>query len=340
MIKKISIGVLLILLIGGVGFHYYQIIFGKTISKDGVIFIQTNSNMANLEKELTPFLPEKNHFTWLAKKKTFIRPKAGKYLLEKDMSLNDVINLLRSGNQTPVILSFNNRDTLEKLAGRVATQIEADSTTIIKAMLDSVFLKKNGFTRASALGMYIPNSYQFYWNTSAEGFRDKMKKEFAKFWNQDRINKAKKTGLKKEEVITLASIVQKETAQKPERPVVAGLYINRLKKGWPLQADPTVIYVLKQQKGPDFVIKRVLHKDLKIKSPYNTYLHRGLPPALIAMPDVSSIDAVLNYEKHPYYYMCVNTDKIGFHVFARTLRQHNRNAKKYQRWLEKKGIWR
>ncbi len=150
MIKKISIGVLLILLIGGVGFHYYQIIFGKTISKDGVIFIQTNSNMANLEKELTPFLPEKNHFTWLAKKKTFIRPKAGKYLLEKDMSLNDVINLLRSGNQTPVILSFNNRDTLEKLAGRVATQIEADSTTIIKAMLDSVFLKKNGFTRASA----------------------------------------------------------------------------------------------------------------------------------------------------------------------------------------------
>ena len=186
--------------------------------------------------------------------------------------------------------------------------------------------------------MYIPNQYEVYWNTSPDKFKAKMLNEYKKFWNESRVAKAKKLGLTKNQVITLASIVQKETAQKSERPIVAGLYLNRYRDNWPLQADPTVIYAIKEQKGHDVVIKRVLNKDLTIDSPYNTYKNIGLPPTLIAMPDISAIDAVLNAEKHNYYYMCASVEKIGYHEFAKTLAQHNRNAKKYQNWINKRGI--
>ena len=162
--------------------------------------------------------------------------------------------------------------------------------------------------------------------------------EFNQFWNKSRLLKAKKINLTKNEVITLASIVQKETVKKSERPIVAGLYLNRLKKEWPLQADPTIIYSIKQKKGQNYVVKRVLLVDLEIDSPYNTYQRKGLPPSLISMPDITSIDAVLNAEKHNYYYMCANIEKLGFHSFAKTLSQHNRNANKYHRWLNKQGI--
>ncbi len=340
MVKKIIISASVILLVvaGVIGFNYYNTIFGKSVTKNGAIFVRTGSNMEELTSLLTDFLPEDHDFDWVAEKKKFTKPKAGKYQLKEGMSLNELVNMLRSGNQVPVTVSFNNQDTLERLAGRIAQQIEADSTALLTAMLDPSFLEKNALTKASALGIYIPNTYHFYWNTSATGFRDKMKKEFLKFWNRDRVAKAKKIGLKRDEVMTLASIVQKETAQRSERPTVAGLYMNRFSKGWPLQADPTIIYILKQQKGQDFVVKRVLNKDLEIKSPYNTYLNRGLPPTLIAMPDISSIDAVLNYQKHNYFYMCVNVDKIGFHAFASDLYEHGKNARKYQRWLDKQGI--
>ena len=188
------------------------------------------------------------------------------------------------------------------------------------------------------LQIFIPNSYQFYWTTSADNFRDKIYKEYNRFWNASRLQKAKDLDLTKEEVITLASIVQKETAKTVERPIVAGLYLNRLKKGWPLQADPTIIYCVKEIKGQDYVVKRVLTADLEINSPYNTYKNRGLPPTLIAMPDISAIDGVLNAQKHNYYYMCANVDKIGYHAFAKTLSQHNRNAAKYHRWMNKQGV--
>jgi UPF0755 protein len=340
MIRKIIISIAVVLFIVGavIGFNYYQTIFGKSIVKSGTIYIATGSTIDDVHHRLRNFLPDDDDFLWVSKKKKFSTPKAGKYRLTEGMSLNDVVNLLRSGNQTPITISFNNQDTLEKLAGRISQQIEPDSIAILNAMVDGSFLSQNGYTRNSALGMYIPNSYQFYWNTSAKAFRNRMKKEFVKFWNRERVNKAKKIGLKREEVITLASIVQKETAQVSERPVVAGLYINRLKRGWPLQSDPAIIYALKQLKGQDFIVKRVLNKDLEIKSPYNTYLNRGLPPSLIAMPDISSIDAVLNYQKHDYLYMCVNVDKVGFHAFASDLTQHNKNARKYHRWLNKQGI--
>ena len=255
------------------------------------------------------------------------------------MSNNKLINLLRNGKQTAVKLSFNNQDSFEKLAGRIAQQIEADSVTLLNSFQDSTFLKESGFNTKTALAMYIPNTYEFYWNTSATLFRSKMKDEYKRFWNSERLEKAKKLNLTENEVITLASIVQKETSSVKERPMVAKLYLNRLQEQWPLQADPTVIYSLKlRDNNFNQVIKRVLYNDLLIHSPYNTYLNQGLPPGPIAMPDISSIDAVLNATKHNYYYMCASITNIGTHEFAKRLSQHNKNAFKYQVWLNKQGV--
>jgi UPF0755 protein len=254
------------------------------------------------------------------------------------MSNNDLVDLLRSGNQTPVRVTFNNQDTLEKLAGRLAEQIEPDSIEIINAFLDIDFLKTNNFNKNNILGIFIPNSYEIYWNTTAKNFRDRMWSEYKNFWTSSRLKKAKDLRLSPKEVMTLASIVQKETAVIKERPTVAGLYLNRLRDRWALQADPTIIFALKLKNGQDYEVKRVLKKDLEIESPYNMYKNVGLPPGLIAMPDISSIEAVLNPKIHNYYYMCASVDNIGTHEFAKTLSKHNANAIKYQRWISKQGI--
>ena len=345
--QKILLLILTTTILSGVlCYNFYQSIYGEFITKDCSVFIGSFDTMNTIQKNLSKSLQNDQNsdtyqipkFNWLANQKKFLKPKAGKYVLTKGMSLNDVINLLRSGNQTPVKVSFNHQDTLEKFSGRIASQIEADSITILEVFKDSVFLSENKLTKASVLGIMIPNTYEFYWNVSAENFRNKLLKEYNKFWNKERLTKASSLKLSKQEVMTLASIVQKETVKIIERPIVAGLYLNRIKRGIPLQSDPTIIYILKRKNGIDFQVKRVLYKDLKISSPFNTYLNKGLPPNLIAMPDISSIDAVLNYKKHNYIYMCASVTKFGFHEFTSTLSQHNRNALRYQRWLNKKGI--
>ena len=330
---------LLIITGGVVVYNIYGKIYKPNVVKDGFIFIKTNSTLTDVENEVSPFLKQVKSFAWVAKRKNYQESiKPGKYKITKGFSNNDIINVLRSGQQTPTLVVFNNQHSLEELSGRVAEQIEADSISILNAMTDVVFLEKNQFTLKSALGMYVPNSYEFYWNTTAEQFRDRMYLEYNRFWNEKRENEAKKLNLSRTKVIALASIVQKETAKISERPIVAGLYLNRLKRGWPLQADPTIIYALKEKHGKDFMVKRVLKKDLKINSPYNTYKNKGIPPTLIAMPDISSIDAVLFSKKHNYFYMCASVEKIGYHEFANSLSQHNRNARKYQRWISDKGI--
>jgi len=254
------------------------------------------------------------------------------------MNNNEIINSIRSKN-IPVKVSFNNQERLENLAGRIAFQIEADSLTLLNVMRDKTFLEKNGFNANTALAMYIPNSYEFFWNKSAERFRDKMLKEYNRFWTKSRLEKAKKLNLSENEVISLAAIVHKETAKVDERPRVAGVYLNRIRRGMPLQADPTVIYAVKKSSG-DFnkVIKRVLYKDLELDSPYNTYKSAGIPPGPIFMPDVSAIDAVLNAEKHNYLYFVANVKNFGYHKFAKTLAQHNVNKQEYVRWINKQGI--
>ena len=330
----------LLLVIGGVlGYSFYNKIFKPNTIEEGYLYIPTGSDFKEVEILVLPFLKDVKPFVWVAEKLNYpdvVKP--GKYKISKGMNNLELTRMLRSGIQTTVNLSFNNQDTFEKLAGRISEQIEADSISLLKSFSDRAFLNKAGFKNAEALGMYIPNSYEFYWNTTAEEFRAKMLNEYNKFWDASRLKKAKKLNLTKNEVITLASIVQKETASASERPIVAKLYLNRLASGWPLQADPTIIFALKAKLGSDMVIKRVFSKDLEIDSPYNTYKNAGLPPGPIAMPDISSIEAVLNPANHDYFYMCASVTSFGTHEFAKTLEQHNRNAAKYQLWLNKQGV--
>lgn len=340
-LKKLFLLIFVLLIITGglFGFNFYNKIYKPNTTQEGFLYIPTNSDFNEVENLVRPFLKRVKPFVWVANRKNYpniIKP--GKYHIEKGMNNNELVNLLRGGKQTTVKLSFNNQDTFEKLAGRISEQIEADSISLLNAFNNVDFITNAGFNKNTSIAMYIPNSYEFYWNTSAESFRKKMLKEYRRFWTKDRVQKAAKLKLSQTEVITLASIVQKETSNIAERPKVAGLYLNRLQDKWPLQADPTIIYALKQQLGNDVVIKRVLTKDLQIDSPYNTYKNAGLPPGPIAMPDISAIDAVLNPKKHNYFYMCASITTIGQHEFAKTLSQHNRNALKYQRWLSKQGV--
>ena len=339
--KKLLLLILgLLLVLGSVlGFSLYSKIFRANTVQDGFLYIPTNSDFKEVENLARPFLKRVKPFVWVAKKLNYPEAvKPGKYKISKGMSNFDLIKMLRSGKQTTVNLSFNNQDTFEKLASRISQQIEADSIFLLKAFTDIDFISEAGFTPETAIGMYVPNSYEFYWNTTAEDFRAKMQDEYTKFWDTERLEKAKKLNLTQNEVITLASIVQKETATISERPIVAKLYLNRLTSGWPLQADPTIIFALKAKLGNEMVIKRVFSKDLEINSPYNTYKNTGLPPGPISMPDISSIEAVLNPANHDYYFMCASVTTFGTHEFAKTLDEHNKNAAKYQQWLNKQGV--
>lgn len=343
-IKKIILAIAIIGMIAAGIFSYYiyNSVFDSNTSfsqKEQVIYIPSEADFSSVLDTLRPYVKDLQSFSLVAEKKGYaskVRP--GRYTLNKGMNNNDLVNRLRSGNN-PVKVVFNNQERLENLAGRIASQIEADSTSLIEAFRDKDFMAENGFTRETALGMYVPNQYEFYWNTSAEEFRERMKKEYDRFWTEERLKKAEEIGLSPAQVITIASIVQKETAKVDERPRVAGVYMNRFKDGWKLDADPTVIYAIKETTNNfDTIIKRVLYKDLEINSPYNTYKYRELPPGPIWMPDISSINAVLDYEDHDFYYFVANVENFGYHKFAKNLAQHNRNKQEYVRWINKKGI--
>jgi len=343
-IKKIIIAITIIGVIafGIFGYYLYNSIFSSNTgfeAKEQVVFIPSSATYETVIDSLRPFIKDLQSFDLVAQKKGYagnVRP--GRYFLEKGMNNNELVNRLRSGNR-PVKVIFNNQERLENLAGRISQQIEADSTALLESFKDKEFLSENNFAKNTALGMYIPNQYEFYWNTSADEFRSRMKKEYDRFWNEERLKKAEEIGLTPKEVITMASIVQKETAKVDERPKVAGVYMNRFKNGWKLDADPTVIYAIKEKTGNfDTIIKRVLYKDLELDSPYNTYKYRQIPPGPIWMPDISSIEAVLNYEDHDFYYFVADVQNFGYHKFAKNLAQHNRNKQEYVRWINKQGI--
>ena len=343
-LKKILLTVVFLGLVGMAGFSYYvyQNIFTPNTgfnNPQANIFIPTGATFKMVQEELTPLLKDMSTFVTVAQRKGYVSNiKAGHFIIKKGSNNNEIINSIRSGN-TPVTIKFNNQERLENLAGHLAKQIEADSLSLLNAMLDVDFLKASGFTQDTALGMYIANSYQVYWNTSSKAFCQKMLKQYHVFWNNARVAKAKAISLSKDQVMALAAIVQKETAMIDERPVVAGLYLNRLKKGMLLQADPTVIFAKKKTENNfNQVIKRVLFKDLKITSPYNTYTNSGVPPGPITMPDVSAIDGVLNYKKHGFYFMVADVKNFGYHKFAKTLSAHNRNKKQYVNWINKQGV--
>lgn len=343
-IKKIVLAIAIIGLLALAGFSYYIYtnIFSANTSfseKEQAVYVPTGATYRTVIDSLRPLVKDIESFNLIAEKKGYPgNIKAGKYMISSGMNNNELVNALRSGNK-PVKVNFNNQERLEDLAGRVAKQIEADSVSLLNVFKDEEYLAENDFSEAQALSMYIPNQYEFYWNTSAEDFRKRMKREYERFWTAEKREQAKKIGLSPKEVSTIAAIVQKETAKVEERPKVAGVYMNRYKNGWKLDADPTVIYAVKHKtKKWDTIIKRVLYKDLEIDSPYNTYKNKELPPGPIFMPDISSINAVLNYEDHEYYYFVADVENFGYHKFAKTLAQHNRNKREYVRWINKKGV--
>lgn len=300
--------------------------------------IPTGSKYEDVQKIVAPFVDNMSGFDLMASLRSYDKNvKPGRFLFKKGMGNFAMIASLR--RNVPVKIAFNNQERLENVAQRIGSEIEPDSLQLITAFRDSVFLKKNGLTKENVLSIFIPNSYEFYWNTSAEKFRDKMLEEYKKFWNKERIAKAKQLGMTPEEVMALASIVQKETVKIDERPKVAGAYLNRLKEGMALQGDPTVIYAIKlRDNNFNQVIKRVWHNDLLINSPYNTYVNTGVPPGPITQPDISAIDAVLNPEKHNYLYFCASVDRFGYHEFAVTYAQHLVNAKRYSDWCDSHGV--
>ncbi|GGG42777.1 endolytic transglycosylase MltG [Bizionia arctica] len=343
-IKKILLAVLLIgLVFAGLFANYvYGVMLVNNTSfnnEQAYIYIATNGTYTDVREQLKPLLKDIEKFDALAKQKKYITNiKAGRYIIKKGMSNNDIINSIRSKN-IPLKLAFNNQPNLTALAGRISMQIEADSLKLVEAMNDEAFLARNSFTKATALGMYVPNSYEFFWNTSSIEFRERMLKEYSRFWNDSRKAKAKALGLTENEVITLASIVHEESKQAVEQPRIAGVYLNRLRIGMPLQADPTLKFSAYQlPEYQNVIIKRVLNVHKEIDSPYNTYMYAGLPPGLITMPDITAIDAVLNPETHSYFYFAADASKLGYHKFAKTLSQHNANAREYQRYLSAQGI--
>ena len=302
------------------------------------VYIPTGANYEAVKKIIEPYVENMNRFEMIATKRNYPENlKPGRFLFTKGMSSYDLLKALRSN--VPVKLAFNNQERLENFAGRVGSQIEPDSLLLLKTFTDSIFLKENGFTNDNVLVMFIPNTYEVYWDISAEKFRDKMIKEYRKFWDKKRIAKAAQQGLTPIEATILASIVHKESVKKDERPRIAGVYLNRLRLEMPLQADPTVIYAIKKKDNDfDQVIKRVFYNDLFLSSPYNTYKIIGLPPGPIAMPDITALEAVLNPEKNDFIYFCASVNRFGYHEFAATLPEHNVNAKKYSDWINSQGV--
>ena len=310
----------------------------KFSEKELFVYVPTGSTYEDVKKIITPFVENMNRFEMVAVKRSYPENvKPGRFLFTKGMNTYDLVRALRSN--IPVKLAFNNQERVEDFAGRVSSQIEPDSLLMLKTFKYSIFFKENGFTDENVLVMFIPNTYEVYWNISAEKFRDKMIKEYHNFWNKERIAKAEKQNLTPVEATILASIVHKESVKKDERPRIAGVYLNRLRLKMPLQADPTVIFAIKK-KDNDFsqVIKRVFYNDLFLDSPYNTYKVTGLPPGPIAMPDITALDAVLNPEKNDFIYFCASVERFGYHEFAATLPEHNLNAKKYSEWINGQGV--
>jgi UPF0755 protein len=319
------------------GYQLYQFVFQENVRSNYVLLISENDTYESIKDQLLKdeILLSERAFKWVAKKKNysnFIKP--GRYELKRGMTTNELVNMLRSGAQEPVNITFNNLRFKEDLAGKVSKYIQADSLSILALFENEAQIKSWGFTTETFRTMFIPNTYEMYWTTTAQDFAERMHTEYKRFWNEERLAKAKELNISPSEVSILASLVESETIKKDELQRVAGLYVNRLKRGILLQADPTVKYAV-----GDFSIKRVLNKHLEIESPYNTYKYVGLPPGPICFPAIQSIDAVLNYENHKYLYMCAKEDFSGYHNFAKTLRQHNRNANIYRKALDDRKIF-
>ena len=321
------------ILLSSFSFYGYQMLFAPNFlveMESRVLEIDKNETFKSLQNKLynDHYLNDLVSFSFLARLMDYDKSiKSGRYLIKSDMNNLEVIRMLRAGIQTPVKVTFNNVRLKEQLAERLTANLAMSEEDFNKAMY--AFIEENEeFNQYNIIAMFVPNTYEMYYNISGADLMNRMHAEFNRFWNEERKLKAADIGMSPLEVVTLASIVNAESVKKEESNIIAGLYLNRIKNGIPLQADPTLVFA-----SGDFGLKRVLNVHKEIESPYNTYKYAGLPPGPINMPPIRAIDAVLDYKHHNYLYMCAKEDFSGYHNFAETLREHINNANKYQRQL-------
>ncbi|MBN2745964.1 MAG: endolytic transglycosylase MltG [Bacteroidales bacterium] len=340
-IFKIVLVVISVVLIGVAILFYklyqkYQAPIVALPSSSAIFFIPTNSDYHYVLKSLynQGFVKDTSLLNFVAELKKYPQKvKPGRYRLQNEMNANQLVNMLRSGRQDPVMFTFNNIRFLPKLAGLAAAKLELDSAKLMSMLTNRPLLDSIGFTPETAIALFIPNTYEFFWNTSELEFVERMHKEYKKFWSENRTSKAMDMSLSPIEVSILASIIQEETNKTDEMSRMAGVLVNRLRRNMKLQADPTARYAY-----GDFSVKRILTDYTLIESPYNTYHIFGLPPDPICMPEQKAIDAVLNFEKNSYLYYCARADGSGYHEFAENHSQHIRNANAYHSYLRKLNI--
>jgi UPF0755 protein len=330
-------GVVLVLFSLIIAVLAYKFLYSNNVAKSYVLRVKENTSYAQIEKELSDsgVIKSVSAFSQVASlmkyKKTEVP--SGRYVIKTGMTNRALIAKLRSGNQDALNLTFNNVRTVQELAGLLSKSLEADSLSLLTTFTNEAKLSSRGLNLHTALTNFIPNTYDIFWNIKPEKFFDRMSDETDKFWSDERIQKAKKLNLNKEQVYSLAAIVEKESNNKSERPRIAGVYLNRLEIGDKLRADPTVVFAV-----GDFTLRRVLLEHLNFDSPYNTYKYAGIPPGPIYMPSTNSIDAVLNPEDHEYLFFCAKPGYNSEHAFAKTAEQHSQNASVYHRWLSSEGI--
>lgn len=340
--KKIVYGLLifLVLVVLGVSFVANLFLSPNFVVKDKdkneeYLLIRDNTTFEQITEQLNEKVRVKKPSTFktVAKLLKYKKIRSGRYRVADGMNNLTLVRNLRNGNQTPVSLKFHNIRTKEQLASRLSQQLMPDSTEILTLLNDTVFLTKYNLNPYTSVSLFLPNTYELFWNIDAERIFERMSREYEQFWTDERKDKAAIIPLTRDQVSTLASIVDSETNHNPEKPIIAGLYINRLRRNMPLQADPTVIFAM-----GDFSIRRVLREHTRYESPYNTYLHTGLPPGPIRIPSISALDAVLNYDKNDYIFMCAKETLNGEHNFATTWVEHQQNATRYQKALNAMGI--
>lgn len=334
----IYIFVALVIIAIGIGFYIRNIVFKPIELEEKVyIYIEPTTKYEEVVDQIKEKvdLPSEKFFQMISERMNYPKSvKTGRYELKNGMTMPSIIRVLRSGSQTAVKLTFNNMRTKENLAGRIANQLMMDSLTLLASIKDEKKIEELGFDTNTVVAMFIPNTYEVYWDTSVDKLLKRMQNEYNAFWNESRKKKAKQIGLTPIEVSTLASIVEEEATYADEYPIVAGLYLNRLKRGQRLEADPTVKFAV-----GDFSLRRILYKHLEVESPYNTYRNDGLPPGPIRVPSIKGIEATLSPQDHKYLFMCAKDDLSGRHNFATTHAEHVRNAARYQRALNEKKIY-
>lgn len=329
---------LFIACIAGVGIVYYYLLFPQFHPKDTVyVYIDRDDTTDSIYNKVKQqgYPGTMTGFSWLARCRNLDQNiHTGRYGIRPGDNIYRIYSHLSRGHQDPLNLTIGNVRTLDRLARSIGKQLMVDSAEIATLLFDSTYQKRLGYSLETMPCLFIPETYQVYWDISAEEFFKRMEKEHKRFWNEQRLAKAKSIGMTPEEVATLASIVEEETNNKAERPMVAGLYINRLHADMPLQADPTIKFALQ-----DFALRRIANEHLKVKSPYNTYRNTGLPPGPIRIATPQGIESVLNYTRHEYVYMCAKEDFSGTHNFAANYAKHMVNAKKYWKALNERNIY-